>query len=230
MPESLVRIIVGGVAGLASLAAKFLGQDAYYISKWYYSTDLADIVNYKSLILLYFIMGPALIFLGAIVCWAADETNRLKLIALGVAAPAMITTFAGGPKTDTHSVRAAWYQEISPISPALAQAETPNCATADASIVQGAKLFFGLGGAQDYWVIVGSYTDKNDADELAKTINAKHPEMKAFVGKRQPCNEFYPVIVGDFLPYGDAVKLRRQAESLNPGSAPYLSAYPDRKP
>jgi hypothetical protein len=229
--ETLVRALVGGVAGLAAVAAKFVGQDMYYLSKWAYSPLVDDVRNFKSLILLYVMMVPVLIFLGALVCWATDEKNRLKLIALGVAAPAMITTFAGGPKSDLHdgSVRTAYY-DINPISAAFAQTDLPNCTDNSASLAQGAKLFFGLGGAEKYWVIVGSFTNKNEAEQLARNIESRHPEMRPFVGKRAPCNEFYPVIVGDYVPYADAVKLTQESANLNPGSRPYLSAYPDRKP
>ncbi len=58
--------------------------------------------------------------------------------------------------------------------------------------------------------------------------------MKAFVGKRQPNNPYYPVIVGDYVLRPQADELVKSSLGLKSvleyGSAPYLSSYKDRRP
>lgn len=85
---------------------------------------------------------------------------------------------------------------------------------------------------QKFWVIVGSYTDKNSAAAHADRINNEDPSERAFVGKRRPDNEFYPVIVGNYVLRDEAVSLVERAIKLKSvreyGSAPYLSEYADR--
>lgn len=85
-----------------------------------------------------------------------------------------------------------------------------------------------------YWVIAGSYTDPGRAQAHADRINKESGDLDAFVGNRQPNNAYYPVIVGDYVPRKEADRLVDKALRLESvrayGSAPYLSAYPDRRP
>lgn len=85
-----------------------------------------------------------------------------------------------------------------------------------------------------YWVIIASYRDKGQAQEHADRINTEDSGLKAFVGLRQPNNEYYPVIVGDYVPRPEALELVKKALQLKSireyGSPPYLSAYADRRP
>jgi hypothetical protein len=99
------------------------------------------------------------------------------------------------------------------------------------AIQKGVQSFFGAGkGEQRYWVVAASFRNKNEADAKATEINAESPAMKAFVGNRMPGNEFYPVIVGEYLPQAEADRLRIEAERLRSAAGVYLSAYPDRRP
>jgi len=85
-----------------------------------------------------------------------------------------------------------------------------------------------------YWVIVGSYTDRSAAQAHADRINEEDSSAKAFVGKRKPANPYYPVIVGNYVPREQADRVMEAVFRLKSvreyGSAPYLSAYPDRRP
>lgn len=88
--------------------------------------------------------------------------------------------------------------------------------------------------AQHYWVIIGSYTDQSKAQAHADRINEENPGLKAFVGKRQLNNEYYPVIVGNYVGRKQADALVKEALQLRSvreyGTDPYLSAYADRVP
>jgi hypothetical protein len=235
-PTSVEKIIIGVFAGLAAVSVKILKQDLDYITVWYYSNDPGIHAKYEALLLSYYILVPILVFLGGLVCWAVDETNRLKLLALGVAAPAMITTFAGGPKSDINQAgneKAGWYEMINPVTSAFAQSSQPNSQQCpQSSLAEGAKLFFGVGqnvASDKYWVVVGSHKNQAQAESQAAEINKQDPSMKAFVGKRAPCNEYYPVIVGDYLPRVDAEAIRKKAMKLNAVEDSYLSAFPSRR-
>jgi hypothetical protein len=79
-------------------------------------------------------------------------------------------------------------------------------------------------------VIVGGYKNKAQADEKAAEVNLEDPTMKAFVGNRKPCNDYYPVVVGDYLTLADANRLLKKAKELKSADDVYLSDYPDRRP
>jgi hypothetical protein len=87
---------------------------------------------------------------------------------------------------------------------------------------------------QRYWVIIASYTDESDAKAHADRVNDENPDLKAFVGKRQPNNAYYPVIVGNYVGREEADALVMEALRLRSiqdyGTDPYLSAYADRRP
>src|SRR5215210_3442260 len=89
------KIVLGALGGLAAVLTKFLGQDYANIVEHASNLTDAQIESYK---VGYIILTPILMFLGALVAWASDERKRFKLIALAIAAPALITTWAGGTK------------------------------------------------------------------------------------------------------------------------------------
>lgn len=96
---------------------------------------------------------------------------------------------------------------------------------------KGVGAFFGGGkGEQRYWVIAGSFKERADAEALATRINQLKPDLKAFVGKKAPNNEYYPVMVGDFVPLTDATRLRDTAVQIPGAEQAYLSTFPDRRP
>lgn len=86
---------------------------------------------------------------------------------------------------------------------------------------------------QKFWVVVGSYANKNSAVAQADSINKEDPSKRAFVGKRKPDNKFYPVVFGDYVLRDEAVSLVESANKFTAvrehGSAPYLSEYADRR-
>jgi sporulation related protein len=231
MGGGLQRVVIGGLGGLAAICAKYVAQDHDFIQDL---SSFHDPRLYK-ILFGYCILTPILIFLGGLLAWVSYETQPLKLLAMGVAAPALITTMAGGAKTkipESPSLPRA--DLLSPIGSAHAAPfpridAAPNVVTLAqaSSIQQGVELFFGV---QRYWVIVGSFKDKSEAEAMAARINASGGSLRAFAGKRQPNNEFYPVIVGDYVPLAEANQLREAAFKLPGVREAYLSAYPDRRP
>ena len=84
-----------------------------------------------------------------------------------------------------------------------------------------------------YWIIVGSFTDRGAAQAYAKRINEENKSIGAFVGLKQPNNAYFPVIVGLYVSRSKAEKLIESALKLRSvreyGSAPYLSSFEKRK-
>lgn len=163
-------------------------------------------------------MGPSLMFLGALVAWASYENHRLKLLAIAVAGPALITTWAGG-------ATAATKFSLNMIDSAYA-ADAAVTTNQDVSVGNAIKLFFGIGKDDDrFRVVVGSYKDRTEAALVVERIKKEDPALVVFVGERQPNNQFYPVIVGDYVSYPEATKLKDRVQSLNAVSGAYLSPY-----
>jgi hypothetical protein len=134
------RVVIGSLGGLAAVVSKYIGQDHAYILKW---LDLAEHTKMKNLAIAYALLAPGLIFLGAFIAWASDEHHRMKLAAIAVSAPALITTWAGGATTTNKFV-------FDLIGTAVAQ--EPAAVTergGKVSVSDGVKLFFGIGKDDD---------------------------------------------------------------------------------
>lgn len=252
--SNIERIIIGLLGGLSAVLVKFLGQDFSTIQNNWMNLAPEQLVYYE---VGYIILTPILMFLGAVIAWAAtDETKRLKLIAIAVAAPAMITTWSGGTKYHSDSEIGAAIYNAQPLESRSIKGPAPSIGflnvidylqvtsahaiesgnqrqsvamkveqpTTLETIKRGVGVFFGYGrDPKRYWVIVGSYKDRNDALTFAKKINQEAPELNAWVGAKIPPNEYYPVIVGSYIFFSDAEKLRKRALETNTISESYLS-------
>lgn len=215
--SSIEKVILGALGGLSAVLVKFLGQD-YAVVVSHASDLTADqLLAYE---LGYGLLTPILMFLGAFVAWLSDEQKRIKVVALAITAPAMITTWAGGHKTDSSLalsnfiVPSAYAQspdfareKIRPVTPdAVTEKDTWD------KLQMGVGTFFGYGKEpQKYWVIVGSYKDKDAAQQFADNINAEDKTLNAWVGLRLSGNDFYPVIVGNEAFLSGAKELKRKA-------------------
>jgi hypothetical protein len=193
------RAVIGCLGGAAAVASKYLGQDhAYYLRM----LDQGMQSKIDNIWIGYYIMTPLLVFLGALVAWASYEHHRVKLLAIAVAAPALITTWAGGA---TAATKFTW----NIFSPAYAESSAPS--DQKSSVRDAIKLWFGIGrDEQQYRVVVGSFKDPAAAAVKATQINKTDPTLKATVGERRLFNEYYPVVVGGYAPYPTAKALKDQ--------------------
>lgn len=211
------RCAIGAIGGVAAVATKYLGQDHAYFLRL---LDLEQYIKINNLWLGYYIMTPLLMFLGAVVAWAVDENNRLKLLAIAVAAPALITTWAGGA---TSSSKFAF--EL--IGIAHAQPSPTN--NVSVSVGESLKLWFGIGrDDQKYRVVAGSFKSPEEASILASKINAESPGLNAYVGQRAPGNPYYAVVVSGYLPYSEAKIVQEKVMKLNAVPDAYLSPFAGR--
>jgi hypothetical protein len=214
--SSIEKAILGALGGLSAVLVKFLGQDYANVVAHASNLSADQLLSYK---VGYGLLTPILMFLGAFVACLSDEQKRIKVVALAVAAPAMITTWSGGHKDNSivlnHLIVPSAYaqaadsvkEEINPVNPdATTEKSTWQ------QIQSGVGAFFGYGKEpQKYWVIVGSYKEKDAAQQFADKINAEDKALNAWVGLKLPGNDYYPVIVGDYAFLSEAKELKRRA-------------------
>lgn len=216
------KIAIGALGGLCAVLVKFLGQDYNFVIEQAANLTPEQVSCYK---IGYGIITPILMFLGAFVAWISDETKRIKIAALAVAAPAMITTWSGGVKSDVQPM-----QPIGGFIITAAHAQQSGAQRAEnveniefqkqetdniTKIKKGIAIFFGYDKApKRYWVVVGNYNEKHFAQEFANRINAEDSTINAWVGAKMPPHHVFPVVVGNYCLYSDAIKLKEKALSL----------------
>ncbi len=228
--SNIEKAILGALGGFSAVLVKFLGQD--------YANIVAHASNLTADQLLAYTIGyglltPILMFLGAFIAWISEEQKRIKIVALAVAAPAIITTWSGGQKVesafafnsllDTHS---AYAQPLNPAKKGM-KVQNPDTITKNSTwqrVQDGIGVFFGYGKQPlKYWVIVGSYKDKEAAQQFAETINAEDSTLNAWIGLKTPGNDYYPVIVGDYSFLSEAKELKQKALATRSIKEAYFS-------
>jgi len=223
--EGIIRIFAGIAGGFTASASKILALDIEKLGRFVETGSLDDINELRVTI---FIFTPVLMAIGGIIAWASMEPNRMKLLALGAAAPALIAPWTSS-RLDTIAALESGF-----VTSAYAQQTTTR--TSGSRFTKGVKVLFGLENPANnrYWVIVGSKRKKREAKRYAAAINAADPSLQAFVGQPQPNRNGFPIIVGgqsSYLELGKAQKLKSRAIRMDiiPQNA-YLSDYPDRLP
>ncbi len=226
--SNIEKAILGSLGGLSAVFVKFLGQDYANVVANAANLTADQILAYK---VGYGLLTPILMFLGAFVAWLSDEQKRIKVVALAVAAPAMITTWSGGNKTDSLVlydlfIPIAYAQtdyfankKISPVDPDVTSKKDTL-----QQIQSGIGAFFGYGKEpQKYWVIVGSYKNRYAAQQFADKINTEDKTLNAWIGLKLPGNDHYPVIVGDCAYLSDAKELMQRALATKSIEDAYIS-------
>lgn len=212
-----MRFFVGACGGLAAVCVKFLGQDLAFVQQLAESGDPVSQAKLFSLAIAYGILTPMLMFLGGLIGWASEEKSRLKLLAMGVAAPALVTTWAGGSVSDETGTmvasRGAVLGQLLPVTPAQAQEGKLQLAGGP-SVGEGVRLFFGVGkGEPRYAVVVGEHGSMADAQRQLKRLEAESPGVAAYV-EPAPSASTYRVLVGDYPSYDTAERVRGEVDRL----------------
>jgi hypothetical protein len=217
------KAVLGALGGLCAVLVKFLGQDYANVVAHAGNLSADQMLAYK---IGYGVLTPILMFLGAFVAWISEERKRVKIVALAVAAPAMITTWSGGHSGWSDSMRVAAlqpppgfiqsaYADTPAPTPSGITAEDPDSISASGLFTKlrnGVAIFFGRGNApSSYSVVVGSFQDKKDAEAYAAQVNQEDPSLHAWVGQKIPPNTYYPVVVGKRQLLGKARELRARA-------------------
>lgn len=209
------RVAIGVLGGISAVVVKFLGQD-YNLVTEQYRLLTSDMI--MDLAIAYIILTPLLMFLGGVLAWVSRDANPRQLLAIGVAAPAIITTFAGGTKGGEFEAAL-----LAPVTAAHAQAPVEERErTVLDRIEKGVGYFFGYGReVKNYWVVVGSFPDRDQAQKKADEINRESSDLSAFVGF-QSKQGIWPVIVG-YGTYGEAKTIKEKALNLDSVDDAFLS-------
>ncbi len=220
-----MQILIGFAGGAIAAVAKYYMRDHADILEL---MRLEQVGRAKALIVGYCLGGLALGVLGAAAAWYSAQVDPRKLFFVGISAPSIISAMIPGldvgnaaPKVQ----RGSWMiEQLSPVSPAYAQASDESC-IGDNPILKGFKLFFGIQEKYDrYRIIVGSKRDFGEAEVRAKTLNSSDPSLKAYTAPRRCESEFYPIVVGDSLPLDEAKKQLEKVRQSIPDA--YLSPVP----
>ncbi|HYD80903.1 MAG TPA: SPOR domain-containing protein [Paucimonas sp.] len=227
--SSIEKAILGALGGFSAVLVKFLGQDYAHVVAHASNLTADQLLAYQ---VGYGLLTPILMFLGGFVAWISDERKRIKIVALAVAAPAMITTWSGGHKVDSVAAALPGFliptAHAQPADPRQAPPlRNPDAVTQKGTlqrIKEGVGVFFGYGGEpKKYWVIVGSFKDRDAAQRFADQVNAEDKTLNAWVGVTTPGNDYYPVIVGDYAYLSQAKDLRQRALATASVKEAYLS-------
>jgi hypothetical protein len=193
----LNKVVSQGASGLKVLF-KNLSQD----------TDAVfQIYGYAS-------VAIATVLLCAGVAWFVPEKSRLKLAAIAVSAPALVSAWGSVPGK----------MDLAFITPAFAQSSTASPAVS--SFWKGVELFFS-GVPQDapkYRVVVASVPTPTEAAEIASQWAQVAPTLHIAVADRAPGNPYFAVVASDFLPYASASEILTQVKKAPLGGDAYLSA------
>ena len=210
------RWLAGSFGGVAAAITKYLGQHHATVLDLFVADKHAAVINYG---LGYAVSTPLLMALGALVALFSTDKNRARLFVMGIAAPALVTTISGGKAAQVVA-------DLLPVSSAYAQSPVPENPES-VSIAQGLRLWFNLTEPK-YRVVVGSFKNKTEAALRAEVINKSAPDLGAFVGQKMPNNDFYPVIVGGFVPVSEALRIKERVLKSNLAQDAFLSNYPHR--
>jgi hypothetical protein len=160
--------------------------------------------------------------LGSLAGIFSDEKSRAKLFWLGVGAPALFAVaLPGAGGLIEKGGRAALFS--SAYASELAIPVT--CSDADnLTLSKGLKSFFGLEDLR-YRVVVGSFKKIDDAKIFAGKVNAEDPTIKAVVGEKAPCSDFYSVIVnnGEFVSPEYAKQIQSKVLKFDSVNGAFLS-------
>jgi hypothetical protein len=147
---------IGRHYGAVAVGSKFIAQDHYWL-RVFIDTRAYDRI--PGMVVSYIVLLIVLGLLGAVFAVASKENQEMKLLAIAVSAPALITTWLGGTKPpETPTLTRAPFEWLSPISPALAADKSISVST---GFWDGFKIPFGVGKDEArYYVIAGPLKTK----------------------------------------------------------------------
>ncbi len=173
--------------------------------------------------------------------WTAvnrSETDPVKLLQLGVVAPALFLAWTNGVdlnKVETQlnnitapsaqrtagSINSSWAQ---PAEQGIMKAyPAPKSRT---TLEKFGDAVFGKTPKKKWFVVAGSYRNEQAARKLQGVIKSDFRQFKPVVYKPSKGNPFFKVVIGENLSFDDAVKLRNKAIKAGIPAEPSLEAVP----
>lgn len=210
------KVTIGALGGLSAVCVKFLGQDYTMLIEQGVNLSADQWFAFK---VGYIILTPILIFLGAVLAWVSEESSRVKLLAIAIAAPAMVTTWSGGIKSNEPTSMASFSiissahaveMDKNNYSLKIVDPMTRSTMSWWDTSVSGVKMFFGYDKEiKSYYVVAGSFKDRESAKKHSKNINEKDATYRAYVGAKTQ-NGYYPVLLGEAVTLSKANALKQK--------------------
>lgn len=187
-------------------------------------------------ILSYLIRVLALFAIGGVVGWLnRSEHDPIKLFQLGIAAPALITAAMNGGRVSLPVMPTTPNQQVSwhILSEAYAQTNTTDTLKhftmpEETSVQQIYRGFFGALPKNVWFVIAGSHSTQEAAEQQARQIRSNYRNFPAEVYAPYGGNPYYAVVIGAQLSLQDAKQLQQQAISAGFPKDTYLWTFPQR--
>lgn len=208
------RILLGAIGGLTPYLVTLLSIDFKSVVGSYELLDWVGLV----------VRSLVLIFLGALVAYLhKTETEQFKVFQLGLAAPALLSTFINGNSGNNEALPTPVDNQASYSINILASAyatdveQYVNKGMLRAPKVSASSRFFrGLFGTklktsekEVYFVIVGSHTQQEDAEKQAKALAKKHYEAKVY--RPYLYSNYYAVVIASNVTKAEAEKIKEKA-------------------
>jgi len=221
--NNLQRLLVGGLGGLAAVLVRYLSRDHDTVLLLIESDIPLAAKEFRKLWAGYLVFTPIMILLGAMIGWISEETHKVKLFALGVSAPALITTYSAAQPEKRVAFEPGFISyayanpsgqrydsEIKARSSEILISEENNFPLKLAQL----REFFGNSDSPVYLVQVGSFIDKTKANQLAARINKEGTSIRAFVSELGSSGGvMYRVLVAQGLSLRDALLVRRNLQA-----------------
>jgi hypothetical protein len=212
--------LAGALGGAVASLAQFIGGPANDCLAHFFWGDWRDAMRLFAV----FLFATSLLMLaGALVGFFVQSRTRSRwtIFLSGATATAIVTMALPGIKPLINKIA-----EVT-VSSAYASDDLTVCSDTSArassvSFGQGLKAFFGLDEPR-YRVVVGSFKNQGEGTSLANRIKSADPTLKAYVGERAPCNEYYPVIVSDYVSAPEAKRIQEKVLKLGFVAGAFLS-------
>lgn len=208
------RVWVGCLGGLLVLTNKIVSQGASGLKTVF--EDLARDKDAMFQFLGYVTIAIGTVAITAGIAWAVAEKSRLKLMAVAVSAPALISAWGAVPE-------GLGTRSLAFITPAFAQTSAPTTTPAQ-SFWRGVELFFsGAPEIPKYRVVVASAQSPDEAAAIATKLRQVAPMLQTAVADKAPGNPYFAVVASDFLSYAKASDILAEVKKTPLGSNAYLS-------
>jgi len=205
------RALWGILGGAIATVSKFLAQDLHWYRIFRATKEFEAI---DGMMWTYILLALCLCFIGGVVAAAFQgEKHPMKLLGLGVAAPALVTTWLGGQYAADaqNQTKSSWLPSL------VSTAYAADMSVQSNGFWRGAGIVFGIGKDQTrFHVVVASYPTRGEATAMLEKVHKLLPDLNVYIAEPRAGNNFYAVIVGSDLPFSEAQELRDEiSEKLN---------------
>lgn len=210
------KILIGGLGALTPIIMNLLAIDLEVL---FLNLTLFAVLGYLIRVIILFYLGGMTAFLHK------DETSPVKIFELGIVAPALITALINAGQIDVPKVKVPEMPEkissIQLVSSAYAQTPQEQDTTKievktfsmpkETKIQQFWRGLIGWSPKNIYYVIVGTYEKKDEAQQQIEQIKSKTNNFKPEIFFPYGNEKKYAVSIGANLTQEKALQLKKEA-------------------